>query len=67
MKIGDIDIANSIVNLEYDLYVVQQLLEHIYKHNPTIKAPTPDEIQTFKDDAIKKLIEKYPSMGISKK
>ena len=67
MKIGDIDVTNSIVNLEHDINVLQKLLDHLFQQNPNIKRPTPTEIEKFKDNAVLTLQKKYPSMGIAKK
>lgn len=67
MKIGDIDITNSIVNLEYDMNVLQQILNHIFKNNSNIEAPTQKDVDKFKENAITMLNKKYPNMGIKKK
>ena len=67
MKIGDIDVTNSILNLEHDINVLQQVLNNIFQNNPNLKGPSASEIEKFKDNAISSLQKKYPSMGIVKK
>ena len=67
MKIGDIDITNSILNLEHDVNVLQQALNYIMQNNPGIKGPTQQEIEVFQSNAIEMLSKKYPNMGITKK
>ena len=66
MKIGDIDITNSILNLEHDLIVVQEVLNHILRNNPNLKGPTQKEIERFQEKAFEALNKKYPNMGIKK-
>lgn len=67
MKIGDIDITNSILNLEHDINVLQQVLNHLFQNNPNLKGPNQKEIEGFRNNAILTLQKKYPSMGITKK
>lgn len=66
MKIGDIDVTNSIINLEHDVNVLQQVLEYIIRNNPTLKGPTQKEVNSMKDNALEILNKKYPNMGIKK-
>jgi hypothetical protein len=66
MKIGDIDITNSILNLEHDMIVVQEVLNHILRNNPNLNRPTQKEIEGFKEKALEALNKKYPNMGIKK-
>jgi hypothetical protein len=66
MKIGDIDITNSIVNLEHDMIVVQEVLNYILRHNSNLNLPTQKDVETFKSKAIDSLNIKYPNMGIKK-
>lgn len=64
MKIGDLDVTNAILNLEHDLNVLNQVLNHIYNNNPSLMSPSEDEILEFRKNAVKILQEKYPNMGI---
>jgi hypothetical protein len=67
MKIGDIDVTNSILNLEHDINVLQQVLNHLFQNNKNLIGPSLDEIERFKENAVLTLQKKYPSMGITKK
>ena len=68
MKIGEIDVVNSIVNLEHDVFVLQQALDFIATNNKgNLKSPTLIDVQKFKNNAIEMLQKKYPKMGIKKK
>ena len=66
MKIGDIDVTNSLLNLESDMNVLQQVLNHILKNNSNLNAPTGKEIEGFKSNALDMLGKKYPNMGFKK-
>ncbi len=67
MKIGDIEIENSILSVEHDIIVIQMVLDYIMKNNPALARPTQQDIEEFKNIAITKLQMKYPNMGIRKK
>lgn len=64
MKIGEIDVPNSIVNLEHDVNVLQQAINFLIANNQNLKAPNPQQIEEFKKNAISLLQKKYPNMGI---
>jgi len=66
MKIGEIDVPNSIINLEFDVNVIQQVLNHLIENNSDSKKLTKDDMERFKTNAIKMLQKKYPQMGIKK-
>tara|TARA_B110000902_G_C13833734_1_gene408636 strand:+ start:150 stop:353 length:204 start_codon:yes stop_codon:yes gene_type:complete len=66
MKIGDIDVTNSIINLEHDVNVLQHVLDYIMRNNPNLKGPSQKEIESIKDNALEVLGKKYPNMGIKK-
>lgn len=67
MKIGDIDVSNSIINLEHDVFLMQQLLNYILSNNSGIKFPSKMELEKFEKETISMLQSKYPNMGIQKK
>jgi hypothetical protein len=67
MKIGDIDVPRSILDLEHRMLVMEQLMNYIAVNNKNIKLPSQTEYEKFKVNAIGTLQEKYPSMGIMKK
>ena len=64
MKIGEIDVPNSIVNLEHDVNVLQQVINFLIENNQNLKAPNLQEIEEFKKNAISLIQKKYPNMGI---
>jgi hypothetical protein len=66
MKIGDIDVANSIVNIEYDVNVLQQFVNYLMQNNPSLKLPTQEELNSFQETSVRTLNQKYPNMGIKK-
>ncbi len=66
MKIGDIDVTNTLLNLEHDINVLQQILNYIASKNPQLNAPTGADILSFKNNAVQALKQKYPNMGIQK-
>lgn len=66
MKIGEIDVPNSIINLEFDVNVIQQVLNHLIENHSNSKKLTKDDMERFKTNAIKMLQKKYPQMGIKK-
>jgi hypothetical protein len=67
MKIGDIDVANSLLNLESKIMVMDQMFKYIFENNPNIKKPSPRIMEIFHNNAIGQLQKKYPNMGIKKK
>ncbi len=68
MKIGDIDVVNSIVNLENDLSVLQDIVSYIINQNrhANLKLPDHKDVEQFREIAVEKLKKKYPNMGIKK-
>lgn len=67
MKIGDIDVPVSILDLEHRMLVMEQLIQYIADNNSLVKFPNQQEYEQFKDRAIETLQKKYPGMGIHKK
>ncbi len=67
MKIGEIDITNSILNLEHDVLLMQKMLNYILANNFNIKFASKIEIEKFEKEIIFILQSKYPSMGIQSK
>jgi hypothetical protein len=67
ISVGGIDLANSIINLEYELNRTQRLLEWIVRNNPTLHAPPPQVMAQIDAEAIEALQKKFPEAGIQKK
>ena len=68
MKLGDIDVANEIIDLRYQLIRTQMMLDHVLANNSLggvgLDQATVDRID---NEAITTLQAKYPNMGITKK
>ena len=67
IKIGDLDIANEIVDLRYQLVRTQLMLEKIVNSNTNIITPSPEDMKEINDKAFQDIQEKYKSLGIHKK
>jgi hypothetical protein len=67
MKIGDVDVLNSILTLESDVKVLQQMLIFILEKNPSIHRPSVEDVHRFRQGAVEQLKLKYPHMDIQKK
>lgn len=66
ISIGGINLADSIINLEYELNRTQRILDWIILNNK-IQPPSSAEMSKINDDALDALIKKYPQAGISAK
>jgi hypothetical protein len=66
VKIGNIDIANEVVELHFQVLRTQLLLEEIIKRNNIRNLPTQLEMNAIEDRVIDVLNKKFPDMGIKK-
>jgi hypothetical protein len=66
MQIGDIDIVNTLLNLQSKVLVMEQVLGYIMEKNPNIDRPNQKTMELIDSNALKKLQELYPNMGIKK-
>lgn len=66
ISIGGINLAESIINLEYELNRTQRILDWIIQHNQ-IKPPSPADMTRIEEEALSFLTKKYPQAGISAK
>lgn len=66
IKIGDVDIAKEIVELNHQLIRTQLILEHVVNNTPNLSSPSALDIQDIDRKALESLQKKYPNMGISK-
>lgn len=66
MKVGEIDVPGSIVNLEFRVGTLERIIEYISKNNTSVKLPTPKELEDLRNEAIGELQKKYPNSGISR-
>lgn len=67
IKVGGIDLAKAIIDLEYGLGRTQRILQWIVDNNVSIKAPDDKKVKEFENEAIEDLQKKYPDLGIKKK
>lgn len=67
MKLGDVDVLRSVLQLEQDVLVLQKAMAYITRNNRNINMPSRLEIERFKDEATEKLKKKYPNMGITRR
>lgn len=67
LKIGDIEVANEIVELHFQVIRTQLLLEEIMKLNQIKNYPNQYQVKQIEERAINLLNEKFPNMGIAKK
>jgi hypothetical protein len=64
MKIGEVDVLNSLLQLERDVKVLQKFVEFTAINNKDLVSPSVADIKNFQAQALKELQEKYPNMGI---
>lgn len=67
IQIGDISVANEIVELHFQVIRTQLLLEEIMRLNNLTRYPDQNQVTQIEDRAIALLNQKFPSMGIAKK
>ena len=67
IKIGDVDVASEIVELNYQLLRTQLILDNLIQNNPNLHRPTQIQMQHIEQRALESIQQKYPSMGITKK
>jgi hypothetical protein len=67
VKIGNIDIANEVVELHFQVLRTQLLLEEIIKKNNIKNLPNQAEMDALENRVIEVLNKKFPDMGIKKK
>lgn len=66
MKIGELEVENTIINLEYKMEILEQTLNYILTKNNGIQGPSQAAIDLFASKSLKMIQDKYPSMGITK-
>ena len=67
IKIGNIDIANEVVELHFQVLRTQLLLEEIIRRNNINNLPNQNEMNELENRVIEILNRKFPDMGIQKK
>jgi hypothetical protein len=66
VKIGNIDIANEVIELHFQVLRTQLLLEEIIKKNNIRNLPSQAEMNAIEDRVLEVLNKKFPDMGIKK-
>jgi hypothetical protein len=66
MQIGDINVANTLLNLQSKVMVLEQVLGYIMDKNPNIDRPNQKTMELMESNALRQLQELYPNMGIKK-
>ncbi|WP_396179647.1 hypothetical protein [Flavobacterium sp.] len=64
IKIGDIDIANQIIDNDFRIGVLEKILEKLLNSNKNLVLPTQMEIEDFREKTATELKAKYPNSGI---
>lgn len=67
VQIGNLNIANEIVELHFQVLRTQLLLEYIISKNNIQNLPSQDEMKILENRVIDILNKKFPDMGIQKK
>jgi hypothetical protein len=67
IKIGDVDVAQEIIELRHQLSRTQMILELVInKNSGVLKLPTEQEIKTIDEKVVNQLIRRYPN-SVSRK
>ncbi len=67
MQIGDLKVADAVLNLELQVNVLNQVVNYLINQNKdSLQHPNQKTIESFKEIAIQQLQVKYPNMGIKK-
>lgn len=66
IKVGNIDIANEVIELHFQVLRTQLLLEEIIKKNNIRNLPSQAEMNAIEDRVLEVLNKKFPDMGIKK-
>jgi hypothetical protein len=67
IQIGDLNLANEIIELHFQVLRTQMLLEKVVHNSGNTYKPTPLEIREIEEKALQILNQKFPNMGITKK
>ena len=67
IKLGDVDVAQEIIELRHQLIRTQMILELIVNKNMgTMQNPTAHEMKMLEDDAVDAILKRYPN-SVTKK
>ncbi|MEN9419946.1 MAG: hypothetical protein RI988_3567 [Pseudomonadota bacterium] len=66
ISVGGIDIASTIINLEYELARTQRILEWLLANNSSLRPPPPNVMARIDEEAFLHLKKKFPEAGIQR-
>lgn len=69
IKIGGIDIANSVINLEFQVNKLSKIVEMMLKRSHSVFTPaiTQQDIGMIEEEIFEELNRKYPEAGLTRK
>lgn len=66
ISVGGINLADSVLNLEFRLGVLERVMDRVAAHIPP-GSITPAILESIRSEVIRDLQKKYPEAGIIKK
>lgn len=63
IKFGDVD-STQILDNEFRVKFVAQLLEWLFNNNPELKKPSQEEVKALQEIVIKEMQKKYPNSDL---
>jgi len=67
MKIGDINIPETLINIELRLGILERAFDFVMRNNFSLTKPSQQDIENFREQALTDLQNRYPNMGIQPK
>ena len=67
VSIGGIDIANTLIRIEYQLLRTQATLEWLANNNPTLRKPSATDMSAIDHSAAEELKKRHPGADIQHK
>jgi len=67
LSIAGINIAEAIINHEYQLLRTQKILDWIINNNTGVRGPDMTVLQRLDTETIQEIQKKYPEAGIGRK
>ncbi len=64
IEIGGINLAEAIVNIDYQLLRIQKILEWVVNNNELISAPDKETMAEINNEVTNTLKKKYPNAGV---
>ena len=66
IKIGDIDLVDSVINTEFRVAVLEKILDKVLRTAPP-GTLTQFDVETIRSQTFEELKKKYPMAGLTKK